>query len=340
MKVLVIGACGFLGSHVCEHFTKLGWKVVGMDNMTTYELDKTGMDSYKIREYMANAVMNMGVDLQVEDVTSLSSVTRLAGGCDYIINCAAQPAMTLAWKDPVNDFKVNALGTLNSLEAARTYQIPIALCSTIHVYGPALNLDLVKNDTRYNRPEGGISEAHEDMKGDITPLHASKKTLEIYGRAYIDTYNMQVGIFRLSGMYGPRQFGGTDHGWVANFAIKAVKNRKITVFGDGRQTRDILYATDAARLFEYFYDRGVPGLYTIGGGKACTMSLTECIDILGTLVGHRIHVIYEEARFGDLQWFVSSNEKVLMELGWKPEVLPGEGLCNMVEWVESVKEMV
>jgi len=338
MKVLVTGACGFLGSHVCEHFAREGWEVVGLDNMTTYELEKTGFKDLDVRVHMEEFVKKQGVELKVGSVEDLDRLLYISHECDYLVNCAAQPAMTLAIEDPFLDFGVNVLGGLNVLEVGKIRSIPVALCSTIHVYGNWINDELVEEDKRY-RMGPGLDEDNLDMVGVITPLHASKKSMEVYGQAYIDTYGTKVGIFRLSGMYGPRQFGGEDHGWVANFTIRTVLGRPITIFGSGRQTRDILYATDASRLFEAFYQNPKPGLYTVGGGEDCAISLIECLEKLKGITGEEQNIEFKDERLGDLRWFVSSNEKV-KGLGWEPRVLPQEGLGKLVEWARGVKEML
>jgi len=344
-RVLVTGACGFLGSHVCEHFKDKGWEVIGLDNMTNYELARTGFDLSRARKYNRNLLHKLGISLAEVDVRDYFAILTTAERCDYIVHCAAQPAMTLAIEDPFTDFKVNVEGGVNVLQVARKLEIPVALCSTIHVYGNRLNQHLEERETRYwpaydSTTPASISEAYPDMQGEITPLHASKKALEVYGQAWIDTYRVRVGIFRLSGMYGPRQFGGEDHGWIANFAIRTLLGRPITVYGTGKQVRDILYATDAARLFECFYNSKGKGLYTVGGGLANAISLIECLDWLRIITEKEQDIVFKEDRQGDLRYFVCDNSKAKRELRWTPTVEVTLGLRKLVKWVEEVKEIL
>src|SRR5205814_5683085 len=128
----------------------------------------------------------------------------------------------------------------------------------------------------------------------VTPLHASKRSNEIYVQSYIDTYRLRAACFRLTGIYGPNQFGGEDHGWVANFAIRTALGLPVTIFGTGKQLRDILYATDAAAAFEAFYRSPVPGIYNLGGGPPAMISLVECITLIERLIGRKANVSFQD----------------------------------------------
>ena len=125
------------------------------------------------------------------------------------------------------------------------------------------------------------------MRGRLTPLHASKASAENYVKIYADTYNLRAASFRLSGLYGPRQFGGEDHGWVANFSISNLLRRPLMIYGSGKQVRDIVYATDVARAFFAFYRQGEAGIYNIGGGPMHAISLLECIRLIEHHYGNR-----------------------------------------------------
>jgi CDP-paratose 2-epimerase len=173
------------------------------------------------------------------------------------------------------------------------------------------------------------------LTGTLTPLHASKRGAEIYLQTFIDTYGVEAASFRLTGIYGPRQLGGEDHGWVANFAIRALMGWPLTIFGTGKQLRDILYATDAAAAFQAFYENRVPGIYNIGGGTANMLSLLECIDLLGELTGKEIPVEMKGTRLGDLWYFVCDIAKARRELCWEPEVRPREGIGKLLEWIRG-----
>jgi CDP-paratose 2-epimerase len=171
------------------------------------------------------------------------------------------------------------------------------------------------------------------MKGTLTPLHVSKRSGELYVQSYIDTYGLRAASFRLTGLYGPRQFGGEDHGWVANFAIRNFFERPITIYGTGKQVRDILYASDVCSAFEAFYTANKPGIYNIGGGPDRMISLLECIKVIEKISGKKSAVKYAPARVGDLYYFVCDISRARKDLGWQPRILPEEGIRSLIHWI-------
>jgi CDP-paratose 2-epimerase len=339
MKALVTGGCGFLGSHVCETFRKEGWEVVSYDNMTKYELNRTGFNTNEVRDFNAHVLRDLGVDVVIADIRNREQLMDYASGCQFIAHTAAQPAMTISWEDPDLDFSTNVLGTFNVLLAARKLQIPIASCSSVHVYGPWINDTLHEDKTRFVRDPVAIREDDRTMNGGkhglISPLHASKASAEHYVKAFADMYGVKAATFRYTGIYGTRQFGGEDHGWVANFAIRNVMHRPITVFGNGKQLRDILYATDAAHAFLAYQRNPVPGTYNIGGGPRHMISLLECIELIAKLSGHRSEVKFGPKRTGDLSYFVCNIERVSKTLNWQPKVAPEEGVGRLLSWIKE-----
>jgi len=341
-KVLVTGGCGFLGSHVCEYYINKGWEVVSYDNMTEYELGRTGYNARKARLHNFHFLQSIGVELlygEVEDYTNLREVVNKSL-CDFIIHCAAQPAMTLSIGDPMRDFRTNVVGTVNVLDIATHFNIPIVNCSTIHVYGNGINDQLAEGESMFVRKTPTISETDPILQGFVTPLHASKRAGEIYTQAYIDTYNLKAASFRLTGMYGTRQFGGQDHGWVANFAIKTAMKQSITVYGSDKQVRDILYVTDAVKAFDAFYNNPVPGIYNIGGGMKNIISIRETLVKLAEIMGIKQDItITDEKRKGDLYYFASDIRKAKKFLHWKPEVDNDDGLERLADWVKENMEV-
>jgi CDP-paratose 2-epimerase len=335
MKVLVTGGCGFLGSHVCEFYSNKGAQVVAYDNLTKHELQRTGLATEAARKYNWDYLKKLGVKLVKADVRHLEELRDHAQGCDYIIHTAAQPAMTISWEDPLLDVTTNVIGTCNVLETARTLKIPVACCATIHIYGNKINDTLREAEKRYTREPVGIDETHPTLEGVLTPLHASKAAGDVYVRTYIDTYRLVAASFRLTGIYGTRQFGGEDHGWVANFAIRSVLDWPITIFGTGKQVRDIIYATDICRAFDAFYQHRIPGVYNIGGGMQTAISLLDCIDILEAIHGVRPQVKFAPDRHGDLRYFICDLTKAQTQLHWSPEVLPREGIERLVTWIRD-----
>ncbi len=339
MKVIVTGGCGFLGSHVCEFYRRKGADVISYDNMTKYELNRTGFQAENARDYNWNCLERLGVEMVKADVRDIEALSDYAQGCSYIIHTAAQPAMTISWEDPLLDISTNVMGTFNVLETARKLGIPVASCATIHIYGNRINDDLSEEAKRYRRTPQSIDENHPTLEGTLSPLHASKAAGDIYVKAYIDTYHMEAASFRLTGIYGPRQFGGEDHGWVANFAIRSVLGWPITIFGTGKQLRDILYATDVCEAFDAFFRARKPGIYNIGGGPPTAISLLECIDVLQDILGRRPDVQFQPDRYGDLRYFVCNTEKAKKELGWASDIMPEDGIRRLVEWIRKEEDM-
>jgi len=344
--VLVTGGCGFLGSHICEMYVKKGWEVIAYDNLTKHEFKRNVYMKEEARDFNKGLLEGMGVKIVVEDIRDKDTLMKWCEGVDFICHTAAQPTMTMSWEDPELDFTTNVIGTFNCLEAARKFDIPIVSCNSVHCYGPEkINSELKEQVmncpdcnwelNRYVRSPVSIDEDEPLMQGVVTPLHASKISGENYVRCYIDTFNVKAASFRLTGIYGPNQFGGEDHGWVANFAIRNILGMPLTVFGTGKQLRDILYATDVARAFHCFYERQVPGIYNIGGGEKTMISLLECIKLIDKISGKKSSVGFDKDRFGDLRYFVSDISKAKRELGWEPSVLPEEGVRKLIDWIKE-----
>lgn len=338
MKVLVTGGCGFLGSHICELFKKRGWEVIAYDNLAKHEFAKNLYMKPEAREYNKNLLESKGIKIAVADVRDKDKLLEWARGCDYICHTAAQPAMTISWEDPELDFSTNTRGTFNVLDIARILKIPVAVCSSVHTYGSdKINSELKEEATRYVKNPVAINEDYPLLQGMVTPLHASKRSNEIYVQSFIDTYGLKVACFRLTGIYGPNQFGGEDHGWVANFSIRNVIGLPITIFGTGKQLRDILYANDVAEAFYRFYEHQAPGVYTIGGGQENMISLLECIKLIDNITGNKSEVNFEKDRPGDLRYFVADYSKFNKATGWEPKIKPEEGIKELIKWIVQNK---
>ena len=332
--VMITGIAGFLGTHVAKHFVDKGWKVLGIDNLTDFELSHTKYDVEASRKHNVDFLSDIGAKLLLKDIRTVTSADML--GVDYIIHCAAQPAMTLAIKDPALDMATNVIGTFNMLSIARDLNIPVANCSSVHVYGNDSNESLTEGEDAF---VGSMT--NEDapiLIGDVTPLHASKRAAEIYAQTFAETYGIRVANFRLTGMYGERQFGGMDHGWVANFTIQTLMEEDITVFGTDKQVRDILYAGDAARAFELWYENGEAGTYNIGGGESNAISIKQVLSELNRITEVKQNITVDEERFGDMWYFVCDSTKAL-EFGWSSEISPEEGLPKLVDWVKENKQL-
>jgi len=344
-KILVTGGAGFLGSHICELFHEKGWEVIAYDNLTKFEYSRAFKNVKKIRDYNLRYLEELGIPTIIDDIENIKMLRKALNGCNFVAHCAAQPAMTIAMEDPILDFQTNVLGTLGLLEVCKEKKIPVVNCSTIHMYGNEdMNAELElprESDTRFfSKHLTGIKEDHSILGGIVTPLHVSKRAAELYVQAYIDTYDLKAANFRLTGIYGPRQFGGEDHGWVANFTIRTLLNQDIKIFGTDKQVRDILYVKDAANAFYTWFTNGCPsGTYNIGGGPKCATSIHELLDVLHVQTGKRSPLELLPKRFGDLWWFISDYNKAKNTFGWEPVTIPSDGINNLAHWVEQERSL-
>jgi len=337
MKVLVTGGCGFLGSHVCEFFRKEGWEVVSYDSMTKYELGRTGYGTEKTRDFNWNYLKSLGCQMVKADVCDEQALKDHSSGCDFIVHTAAQPAMTISWENPRLDFNTNVLGTFNVLDAGRKHGIPVVNTSSIHVYGNKINDTLTESPTSYVRNPVAIDEKQPVMVGELSPLHASKMSAEHYVRTFTDMLKTPAASFRFTGIYGPRQFGGEDHGWVANFAIRAVFGLPLRIFGTGKQARDILFASDGAKSYFDYFKSPNPGVYNIGGGPDHKISLIECINMIGDILGTKPVIEYHPERPGDMRYFICDITEANKKFAFNPKVKPREGVTALIRWIEENK---
>ena len=259
-------------------------------------------------------------------------------GVDVIFHAAAQVAVTTSIRDPLTDYQVNAHGTFNLCESARrSCNNPlIVFCSTNKVYGD-LDLPLVELDRRYT---------YEDVKGinETYPLEAncpygsSKISAEMILQSYWKTYGIPTIRARLSCIYGPRQLGCEDQAWVAHFALSALTRKPITIYGDGKQVRDILHVSDLVRAFASLVENKnttIGQVYNIGGGPEKSVSLLETLDLLDELTDLRNKIEFSGWRVGDQRIYVSDISKVRNAINWDPLVDVKDGICNLVSWFRS-----
>ncbi|MFH1054567.1 MAG: SDR family NAD(P)-dependent oxidoreductase [Candidatus Altiarchaeota archaeon] len=331
MKVFVTGGAGFIGSHLAEHHLKKGDEVTVVDNLSRTE--------YNIR-YLQENYPN--VKFRRGDVADKSTFDGIMEDLDVVYHCAAQVAVTTSLENPRLDYDTNATGTFNLCEAVRQSGCDpaIVLCSTNKVYGD-LDLPVSKGKTRYRYSRiKGIDESYPIESN--CPYGGSK----ILAEYILDTYHHSFGLKtvkpRMSCIYGTRQFGNEDQGWVAWFTIAAVTGKPITIYGDGKQVRDILYITDQNAAFETLakkIKKTNGGAYNLGGGVEYTTSLYELLDIIEELTGKRSKVSYGDWRMGDQKVYISDIKKIRKETGWKPKVSVKKGVEKIANWTMEHKEL-
>jgi CDP-paratose 2-epimerase len=324
MKVLVTGGAGFIGSHLAEHHLRKGDDVTVVDN-----LSRTAHNISYLREH------HPAVRFVKGDVASPSAYAGIMDGLDIVYHCAAQVAVTTSLINPRLDYDTNANGTFNLCEAIRMSgsDPAVVFCSTNKVYGD-LELPVRRGKTRYGyRDIKGIDESYPLETN--CPYGGSKIVAEYVLDTYRESFGLKVAKARMSCIYGTRQFGNEDQGWVAWFTIAAVTGKPITIYGDGRQVRDILYISDQNAAFETLarkIGRTDGKAYNLGGGPGNTTSLTELLDTIEETTGKRSEVSYGDWRMGDQKVYVSDIRKMVRQTGWKPKVRVKEGVRRIAEW--------
>ena len=335
--VLVTGGAGFIGSNLSHRLLSQGHKVVIYDSLSRPGTEK---NVAWLRE-------NHGEGLSViqADVRDYPSLKKAVEGCKVVYHLAAQVAVTWSVSDPREDFEINALGTLNVLEAARACASPpiVLFTSTNKVYGGMEDVEIVEDETRHSYASLPLGVSEMQPLDFHSPYGCSKGAGDQYVRDYARIYGLETVVLRMSCIYGPRQFGVEDQGWVAHFLISAVLGRPITIYGDGKQVRDILYVDDLLSAFERaveLIDVSAGQVYNIGGGPSNTISVwTEFHESLSKLLGRDVSVSHEEWRPGDQLVYVSDTSKAQRQLGWKPQTSVEEGIEKLFRWVVDNKHL-
>jgi CDP-paratose 2-epimerase len=341
MKVLVTGGGGFVGSHVAEYYAKRS-EVLVFDNLSRAEiLGKSTGDPLFNWKYLKKNYSK--IKLLKSDIRNFEEVKAASKDVDAIIHTAAQVAVTTSLSDPRTDFEINALGTFNILEAARLNDAALVFCSTNKVYGENVNKIPVKEGRkRYSFAEkkykNGIPETFTiDLCGH-SPYGCSKLAADLYVQDYAHTYGLKTGVFRMSCIYGVRQFGVEDQGWIAWFVIGTLTNKKITIYGDGKQVRDVLYVTDLTEAFSAFMNSKIKHeVFNMGGGSENKLSLLDLIDLLKELTERSPQMSIADWRPADQKVYISDISKAEKLLNWTPKVSPREGVGKLVSWVNTNK---
>ncbi|MEW6233204.1 MAG: SDR family NAD(P)-dependent oxidoreductase [Chloroflexota bacterium] len=335
-EVLVTGGAGFIGCNLVDRLLDQGHRVTVLDDLSRDRVEEN--IAWLEREH------GRVFELVKDDVRDFDAVRRATCRADVIFHLAAQVAVTTSVLDPRADFQVNALGTLNVLEAARqTGRSPIVIfASTNKVYGAMDDVEIVDHGTRYaygHLPLGVPESAPLDFH---SPYGCSKGAADQYVRDYFRIYGLRTVVFRQSCIYGPHQFGMEDQGWVAWFMIAAVTGKPITIYGDGKQVRDILYISDLLDAYEaaiQYIDSAAGQVYNIGGGPENTLAVwSEFGPVLARFIGREVPVTYHAWRPGDQKVYISDISKAARDLRWRPKVSCAQGLELLFDWIQTNKE--
>ncbi len=335
MKILITGGAGFIGSNSAAYFLKKGWEVTIFDNLSRRGAKK---NLEWLRTLGGSLTTLKGNLCKPADMTKLMPVVK---NVDVVLHLAAQVAVTTSVVNPREDFEINALGTFNMLELMRLSKsgAKFIYSSTNKVYGEMEDVLVIEKKTRYaykGLPNGASEERTLDFH---SPYGCSKGAADQYVRDYSRIYGLDTVVFRQSCIYGPRQFGVEDQGWVAWFIIAISQNKKLSIYGDGKQVRDLLYIDDLVAAYDKAIEAGerTKGqIFNIGGGSKNTLSVwSEFAPLLTKLFGRTPSVEFHDWRPGDQKIFVADIRKAKRVFGWEPKVSVPTGVARLHAWVKT-----
>ena len=337
MKVLVTGGCGLIGFHAAKYYAEQGHEVDVMDNLERSELLGHGVTEAR-RSYNRDLLENYyGVPVWVWDVSREDDWIEFEGH-DVVIHMAGQCGVPTSIDNPRRDFEINTVGTLNALEYARRHDATLVLASTNKVY--PIHSGFMRKDARWRFEDMKLHNfgVGEDVNfiGARTPYGNSKMSADLLCQEWAYTYGVRTGVFRMSCIYGPNQFGFSEQGWATWFIIAILKGWPLTIYGDGYQVRDMLYVEDCVAAYDAFVRSDKQhGVYNLGGGIMNTLSLHEHLRLVTELTEKYSELSFSDWRPLDQKCYVSDIRKIQNELGWSPGVSISDGIEEVVEWVQQ-----
>ncbi len=337
--ILITGGAGFIGTNLADRLLKTGHDVVVFDNLSRPGVERNV--AWLRTRYPDNLVFVLG------DMRDRNALRLVLEDASRVFHLAAQVAVTTSLMSPVLDFEINAIGTLNLLEELRRMADPppLIFTSTNKVYGGLEELSLKAEATRYYPADPEVFQKGIDEQWRLhfhSPYGCSKGAADQYVMDYARVFSVPAVVFRMSCIYGPHQCGTEDQGWVAHFIIQALRDRPITLYGDGMQVRDILFVEDlldAFLLAQAHMDRLSGQAFNIGGGPRNTVSLLELIEMLGRLQSRPLSVRREDWRPADQKYFVSDSRKFEALTGWKPMVGVDQGVRELFRWLHQTDRL-
>ena len=335
--VLITGGAGFIGCNIANKLAEDGHEVLIYD-----ALSRPGVETNLawLTERHPGLVTSIVADIRDED-----ELARAAREAKAVFHMAAQVAVTTSLVDPREDYEINLKGTINLLDAVRLLgrHVPVIFASTNKVYGDLADIDFDLEGDRYvpadrHVRDHGIGEARPlDFH---TPYGCSKGAADQYVLDYARSFGLPTAVIRMSCIYGVRQMGTEDQGWVAHFLIRALEGKPITLYGDGCQVRDILDVSNAVEAYLRAWqqiDRISGRAFNLGGGPANAVSLRELLAHMSELLGHDIDLSFSDWRAGDQRYFVADTRSIRNELGLSPAVPWKQGVAKLAEWLREAR---
>ena len=333
MKIFITGGAGFIGANIARHYLKQGIETVVYDNLSRPGVEKNL--AWLKKNYPKVIFLKA-------DIRNFPMLVRSMRGSDIVFHMASQVAVTQSVKDPRLDFEINAGGTLNVLEAARVQKNPpiVLFASTNKVYGGLEDLKIREKAKRYDfaarQDQQGIAETR--LLDFHSPYGCSKGSGDQYTRDYARIYGLRTVVFRQSCIYGDLQHGNEDQGWVAHFMRKMMRAETISVYGDGKQVRDLLYVGDLLDCYLKAIKKigKTSGqVYNIGGGRKFSVSLIELLEIMQREFGENIKVKYRDWRPGDQRIYISNCAKAKKDFSWSPTTTIISGTTKLYQWLKA-----
>jgi CDP-paratose 2-epimerase len=334
-SIVVIGGCGFIGSNLADSLLSDGQPVTVVDNLSRPGVER---NLAWLKERHGDHLT-----VRIADIRDRDALVPIVAEATAVFHLAAQTAVTTSLVDPLDDFEVNARGTLNVLESVRQSgrDTPVVFASTNKVYGSLADVkigDFGGRDMPVDMQlrTHGVGEARPlDFS---TPYGCSKGVADQYVLDYAKSYGLSTAVLRMSCIYGPRQFGTEDQGWVAHFLIRALAGEPITLFGNGHQVRDILHVSDAVAAYRSILGdikRFSGRAFNLGGGPANAVSLKLVLDEISRLLGQKVKVVHAEPRIGDQRYFVADTGGIEAALGWRAKIGWREGIDDLTDWLRA-----
>ena len=332
--VLITGGAGFIGTNLADRLLTGGTPVIIYDNLSRAGVE-TNLDWLVAKHGKL-------VDVEIADIRDRRSLVNSVRRAARIFHFAAQVAVTTSLVDPISDFETNAQGTLYMLEAMRSLGSsapPLVFTSTNKVYGALDDVKLTVENGRYLPADTVIRQFGVSEQRSIefhSPYGCSKGAADQYVLDFARTFKIPAAVFRMSCIYGEHQFGTEDQGWVAHFLIRAINSEPITIYGDGMQVRDILFADDLVNALILAGDnmaRLSGNAFNIGGGPTNSISLLELLDLVADLREKPCQIETDDWRLADQRFYVSDTRKFQMATGWQPAVSVKTGVSRLYRWL-------